>query len=198
MAYSQVGIVNLALAHIGEGAITSMGGTDKKSILAATVYDYVLDEVLSAHELGWNFAKKDAVLAQDATAPVDTTYDYRYALPSDCIKVLRVKPDGYPYEVRAGYVLTNFDNDLENIILTYVRRETNPAMYPPIFISTFSFRLAAAMAFTLVRGSSNVQDRMMVLYKETLAKAMGVNQSEDYRPDDYDEAANTDWIDAGR
>lgn len=196
MAYSDVGIASLALTHIGEGAITSLTATDRKSIAANAVYEYIRDEVLIAHERGWNFAKKRIALAQDATAPA-SGYDYRYTLPADYLKALDIEPTGTPYVIEAGYLLTDYDNDSDDLVLRYVRRENNPALFSASFVMTFSFRLAAALAFLLVRGSSAVQDRMMLAYKEALGKAMGVNQSEDYQEDD-NEDCNTDWLDAGR
>lgn len=194
MAYSQVGIINLAFARIGEGAISSISGTDAKSILAAQVWDYVLDEVLCAHT--WNFAKKRADLVQDATAPEGEEYYYRYPLPTDCLKVHKIEPALTDYKIEAGYLLTNYDNtDGDDITLHYTRRETNPAMFSPQFASVLAWRLAAEMSFRQVRGSSNVQDRMFAMYDRALIQAIGTNQSEDYVED---EAGSTSWIDAGR
>ena len=193
MAYSAIGIVNLAMARIGEGAISSLTGTDAKSILAAQVYDYVLDEVLAAHD--WNFATKIYDLSQDATSPEGTDWDYRYALPSDCLRVIGILPAKTPYVIEAGYLLTNYDNTSASLTLHYIRRETNPAMYSPHFVNTLAFRLAAEMSFKQVRGSSNVQDRMFVLYEKFLLQAKGTNQSEDYLEDENNDGS---WVEAGR
>lgn len=194
MAYSQVGIVNMAYALIGEGTISSISGTDAKSILAAQVWDFILDEVLCAHE--WNFAKKRVDLVQDATAPEGEEYNYRYPLPSDYLKVRKIEPALTDYKIEAGYLLTNYDNtDGDDITLHYTRRETNPAMFPAMFVTCLYCRLAAQVSFKQVRGSSNVQDRMFALYDRALIQAIGTNQSEDYVED---EAGSTSWIDAGR
>ena len=194
MAHSQVKIVNLAYAAIGEGAITSISGTDAKSILAAQVWDDILEEVLSEHD--WNFAKKRVALAQDATAPTGEEWEYRYALPSDYVKARGIEPAKTPYVIESGYLLTNYDNtDGDDLVLLYTRFETNPAMFSAAFISCLSFRLAAQFAFKQVRGSSNTQDRMFALYDRALIKAKGANQSEDYVED---EKGSDSWVGAGR
>lgn len=196
MAHSQVKIINMAYSAIGEGAISSIAGTDAKSILAAQVWDDILEEVLTANDRGWNFAKKRVALAQDSTAPAGDDWDYRYALPADYLKVLRISPDYTPYEIEAGYLLTNYDNSNgTDLVLYYTRLETNPAMFSPSFITCLYLRLAAQFAFRQTRGSSNVQDRMFALYDKALIKAQGVNQSENYLED---EKGSTSWVGAGR
>lgn len=196
MAYSQVGVANLALIRIGEGAISSIDGTDATSISVKQVFDYILDEVLGEHP--WNFAKKSFAMAQDVTAPVDTDYAYRYALPSDFIQAIEVKPTGVSYVIRAGYLLTNHDNTNNPLILNYTRRESNPALWSAKFINAFAFRLAAELAFRVVRGSSNVQDRMMNFYARALLQAKAANQAEDYLEDEKGASGTDSWVGAGR
>jgi hypothetical protein len=193
LAYSNVGIVNLSLARIGEGAISSIDGTDSTSILAKQVYDYVLDEVLEEHD--WTFAKKSYALAQDATAPVDPAYNFRYALPSDYIKDRGINHERMDYVIRGGYLLTNYDNTSGDLILHYTRRETNPALYSPQFINALAWRLAEEMSFRLVRGSSNVQDRCGARFARALLQAKGANQMQNYLED---EKGSTAWAGAGR
>lgn len=193
MAHSQVKIINLAYAAIGEGAITSISGMDAKSILAAQVWDDILEEVLCEHD--WNFAKKRVALAQDATAPVGEEWAYRYALPVDYLKARGVEPSPTPYVIEAGYLLTNYDNtDADDLVLFYTRNETNPAVFSAPFISCLSFRLAAQFAFRQVRGAA-AQERMFTLYDRALLKAKGANQSEDYVED---EKGSDSWLTAGR
>lgn len=193
MAYSQVGIVNVALARIGEDAITSIDGSDATSILAKQVWEYVLDEVLCAHN--WGFAKKRYALAVDATAPVGGDYDYRYALPSDYLKAIKIYPSLTDFVIEAGYLLTNYDNSNNDLVVHYIRREINPAMFSPHFIAALAWRLAGEMAFRILRESSNVQDRCMNMYDAFLTRAIGVDQGSDYV---VDEKGSTAWVNAGR
>jgi len=196
MAYSQIGIVNMAFFLIGDNPISDIAGTDERSILAAGVWDLILDEVLCAHEPGWNFAKKRVALAQDTETPAGEEYDYRYALPADYLKVLKIEPELTDYRIEAGYLLTDYDNtDGDDIILHYIRRETNPAMFSAMFATALYFRLAAQFAMKQQRGSNTIQERMFNLYASALKKAQNVNQSEDYVED---ETGSTSWLATGR
>ena len=79
MAATVESICNSALAKVGATSISSISGTDKKSVLCNLLYSKVRDKVLKAHP--WNFAIKRARLAGD----VDTFVDGDVTVGTDSI-----------------------------------------------------------------------------------------------------------------
>ena len=56
MAYSQVGIINLALSRIGKKGIAVITEDSTQAIKARAAWEYILYEVLEARD--WKFAKR--------------------------------------------------------------------------------------------------------------------------------------------
>lgn len=114
MAYTQVGVINLALGRIGVERITSVDPSVDDRIQAAdavAVWDYILDEVLEAKD--WKFAKRRVALPQSFETP-PTGYSYAYILPSDFLKFARsvkdhppVSPTGYPYKIETQDIVAD-------------------------------------------------------------------------------------------
>ena len=103
----EIVICNLALGQVGEYQITSSATSTKQYELCERYYDEVVKDVLSDHT--WNEAKKRAYLVEEADAPV-FGFSYRFELPSDLIKVIRIGDGENDYEfweVENGYILTN-------------------------------------------------------------------------------------------
>jgi hypothetical protein len=190
VAYSQIGIVNLALIRCKSPTISAMTENSVAARTALAVWEYVRDEVLQS--FGWNFSKETAELVQDTTVPDD--YDYRYAKPASCLKILSVKQEGVPivYVERGDYIYTDVDNDAYDIIMEYVTVASDYAKWPPTFIDAFSYRLAAEMGAVLT--SIDVND-MLNKYQIALTYAKGFNQGQDYVA--YESGVDS-WRDAGR
>ena len=90
---TDVGICNLALTgHLGTTPISAIGESTKAGQVCDLHYEAARDALLRAHP--WNFAIKRVALAQDGTKTTELEaleyeFDYGYALPADCLKVLR-------------------------------------------------------------------------------------------------------------
>jgi len=81
-------IYNLALGYIGEYYVEDDSATETKQYIACNrYYEQARDEVLVAHP--WNEAKRRIIIAQEADNLI-FGYDERYAIPSDCLRVLSV------------------------------------------------------------------------------------------------------------
>lgn len=222
MAYSKIGIINLALGKIGVARISSLTEDSAQCIKAVEVYDYILDEVLESAD--WRFAKRRVALSQSTTAPANTNqYDYAYPLPQDYLRTAKgTKSDPAVYPVGAyalsytslnalvqaktyDYIIealedgtkclfTNYDNSSEDLYLTYIRRVTNPGLYSAQFISALSFRLAAEVSMSLTESVQKFE-LMMNGYDRALLLAKGHNQSMDYLEDEH---GGDEWESAGR
>jgi hypothetical protein len=209
MAYSIVGIVNLALGRIGVKRLAAWPETTSpQGIAAENVWQYVRDEVLGAKD--WRFAKTRVALAQSVTEPL-SIWSYAYTLPSDFIKLARgttddpavypntIDDETYPWAIESlpdgtFCLLTNYDNSSYDIFINYIRREENPVRYSAAFINALAFRLAAELAIQLPESRAKFSD-MMNLYEMALIKAEGFNASLDSLED---ERGSDDWESAGR
>lgn len=101
MAYTQVGIVNLALGRLGVKVITTITESTPQAQAANRVWEYIRDEVLEAKL--WRFAKTRDKLARAPVSPM-YTYDYAYVLPNDFLKLAKGKepvedPPFYPVSI---------------------------------------------------------------------------------------------------
>lgn len=97
-------LYNDAMALIGEHEVTEGLTAEKQYVLCERHYPYARDEALSRHY--WNEAMKQAVLIQESPVPL-FDYEYKFALPSDCILVRSIGIDTDMWEVRGGYIYTN-------------------------------------------------------------------------------------------
>ncbi len=96
---------NEALGLLGEYQIEEgTPTTDKQYELCERYYARARQETLQAHP--WNEAIKQAMILQEATAPL-FGYDYKYAKPTDCLKVLSINEDVEHWEIQGNYILTD-------------------------------------------------------------------------------------------
>lgn len=94
MAYTKLGIINLALGKMGVAKIVgSLTEDTAERIAATTVYDYVLDQVLEARP--WFFARTRTRLYRASITPA-FGFNYAYILPSDFIRFVRPEPNHPP------------------------------------------------------------------------------------------------------
>lgn len=212
MAYSVVGIVNMALQRIGaKSSITALTDGTPNAIKANTVWEYIRDEVIEAVKP--KFATVRTVLAQSATDPANTdVYEFAYPLPVDYICLADDHEDDpavWPGDV-GPYVfeelsltdqtlclMTNYDSTTDgyyDVFLTYIRKVTDPAKYTPSFINALAFRLAAELCLTIAESGSKYE-AMMNLYLKALKKAKAGSRAQDYLEN---EKGDSSWEEAGR
>lgn len=165
---SETDIANLALSRLGNGPITSL---DENSMAAETArfhYARTRDAVLEAHP--WNFAIRRANLALDEDTPA-FEYAYSFALPEDCLKVVRTdaEANGYTdtsYRIEGRSLLCDDDT----VMIEYVRKETNPDVFSALFIDLLAQRLAAEMCVRLTQNAS-LQKGLWDVYQTKLGEA---------------------------
>jgi hypothetical protein len=207
MAYSNVGIANMALYRLGaKSRLTSLTDGSPNAVNVNTIWEYIRDEVLAAVKP--KFATVRAELAQGDTSGENTDmYEYAYPLPSDYLCLAddykndpAIYPDASPYVIEALEdgtlaLMTNYDSTTYGTLyLTYVRRVTDPAKYSPLFINAFTFRLAAELAFSIPASPGKFQ-AMYALYESAKKAAQGESRAQDYLAD---EKGSDSWVNAGR
>jgi hypothetical protein len=126
---SDTDIANLALAHLGDdAAITSFDPPDGSAQAehCARFYPIARDVCLEAH--AWTFAKRTIQLSETTTAVND--YDFVYVLPSDCLKVLRIYPEGWRRDLTGiDEFETETDEEGQKILLTDLENAV-PRLHP--------------------------------------------------------------------
>lgn len=220
MAYSEVGICNLALTRIGVKRIAALSGTDPTSQDCNAIWEYVRDEVLGVRD--WKFAKTRAALAKNATTPL-YTWLYAYTLPTLFLRlargtnndpnyypdtvdeiyypfVIEALPDGtlclftnYDNKRAAGVIGTGDDTDY-NLYINYIVKETNPTRYSANFINALAWRIATELAVMRTELKAKVS-YCESKYHSSLIVADEFNQSLDSL--DY-ERGDDSWETAGR
>lgn len=125
MAYSELGIINLALGRIGVKAITAddwATPSSTQAVKVAAVWEYIRDEVLEAAD--WKFAKKRSRLALLEETPA-SDFNYAYRLPQDFLRLASIYPNSYDYQFGAMNVMLgdypDFDPTASYTTSDYVR-----------------------------------------------------------------------------
>ena len=156
---SPVQICNVALTHLGESGLISSISPPDGSVNAgycATFYPVAKAEML---ELGnWQFATRRGTLA--VTENDSGYYEYAYALPANCLRVLKVigpeddeAGSSVVYETRNNIIYT----DTEEAVCVYTANITDSTKFSPTFVTALSFLLAAYLAGPIIKGADGVK-----------------------------------------
>lgn len=185
---SNTELCNIALSMLGSDEISDLSDESKEGYLCNRHYSRVRDAVLRAHQ--WNFAVTRVDLAEDATDPV-FEYTYRFALPTDCLRVIRTESDslGYTpnYRIEGRYVYT----DDSTCAIEYIKQVTDVTVYDALFVDVLTARLAAELAYALT-DNATLASNMRALYEEKLREARNVDAQEGAPR----EAMGSNWLDA--
>ena len=170
---SDVDVCNLALSHLGSDAqVASISPPDGSVEAGHCKRFFTLARREAIEHAPFTWAKKRVLLAE-VTNP-SSTWAHAYALPSDCIRPLRVLPgqeltslewrydwmtatDPTPstergsaqYEIEGGAILTN----QSEATLLYVRDVQDPAAWSPSFVAGLSYFLAGYLAGPIIKGT---------------------------------------------
>ena len=151
---TDVDFVNRALIMLGEEKINSLTDEDDNSVICATIYEAVRDEVLGKYP--WRCLLKKGQLAQLVTAPINE-WSYAYQLPSDRVGEIRTvfnsseigaKPFK-DYEILGNQLLT----DAEEVWVEYPYL-INESDFPAHIRTLIVFVLAARLAEPITEDSS--------------------------------------------
>ena len=165
---SVVQICNMALSNIGADARVSSISPPDGSVeagLCATFYDAARTELIEPGT--WNFTLARAALPQ--VENLSDTWSFAYALPSDCMRALRVlrksfigltvftqdlelyKPtdrDGADFDIEGGVLYTNEPD----AVLLYARDVIDTGKFTPTFTSALGYLLASYLAGPIIKG----------------------------------------------
>ena len=184
---STVDICNGALNQLGATTILSLTEDSKNARLCNSRYTQVRDAVFRSHP--WNCLQQRLELAQSTTTPA-WGYSFKYDLPGDCLRLLRILDYDSDHKVEGRSILSN--NSSMKIL--YISRVTDPNQYDENLRETLSAALAADIAYAIT-SNNTTQQNMLALYQEKLRDARFVDSTEGYNTTQEDGMA--DVIDAG-
>lgn len=179
MATTDVDICNRALSRLGTRAtISALDENSTEARTSSIWYGATRDVLLRSHD--WNFARRRVILAEQGTVP--TGWSFRYALPTDCIRLLRLSaaaPAGgaVRFEV-AGDSTSRFvlcDEPAAEAI--YTARVDDPNLYDAGFASALVDQLAAHIAYPITQKTETAV-RLAQMARTALADAMAADVNE--------------------
>lgn len=170
---STVQLFNTALARLGgeqlDRRISPQEG-DTLGALCENLFPHVLDLTLGAH--AWSFAQRRVNLALMQPVDDDAAYPYAYALPSDCVRALRL--EGFGALNRSPAYIIEGDTlraTVSGASLLYVLRITDPRLWPPSFADALAWGMAAELASAKLN-ESRKQQWAMQNYELVLERAI--------------------------
>ena len=174
---SVVNMCNSALNLLGASTISALTDDTKNARLCNQRYEPVRNRVFRSH--AWNCLHKSVQLAQNSTAPV-VEYDHAYALPSDCLRVLKIH-NGTTDSIAASldYKLEgrNIVTDIDTIFLIYIALDTDPNNYDTYLRESISHQLAADLCYAITNNAT-LANNYMTRADERLREARFIDATE--------------------
>ena len=151
---SVVNMCNSALNLLGASTIAALTDDTKNAKLCNQRYEPVRNRVFRSH--AWNCLHKRVQLARNSTAPV-VEYSYAYALPSDCLRILKIH-NGTTDSIASAldYKLEgrNIVSDEGTIYLIYIALDTDPNNYDVYLQESIAAVLAADIAYAVTNNAT--------------------------------------------
>lgn len=185
---SPVQIANMALAHVGASAITSITSpSNKRERLCALFFDEARLRTLRSGR--WTCVSKRAEIALDATSPV-WGFSNRYALPSDFVRLISIQNarGRVKWEIEGGFLYCDLEAPLG---IKYVYDEPDTEKYDSILTTALSYSLAIDLVEQLTQ-SNTKQQNVTAMFEYWVAQAKKANAQEQ-SPQELQQGS---WLDA--
>ena len=174
---SVVDICNSALNLLGASTISALTDDSKNARLCNQRFEPVRNRVFRSH--AWNCLHKRVQLAQNSTAPV-VEYSHAYALPSDCLRVLKIHngttdsiASALDYKLEGRNIVT----DEGTVFIIYIALDTDPNNYDTYLQESISHQLAADLAYA-VTNNATLAEKYMTRADERLREARFIDATE--------------------
>ena len=174
---SVVNICNSALNLIGASTISALTEDTKNARLCNQRYEPVRNRVFRGHN--WNCLIKKVQLAANSTDPV-MEYAKSYALPSDCLRVLKIHngttdsiASDLDYKIEGKNIVT----DETTVYLDYIALDTDPNNYDVYLREAISHQLAADLAYAITNNAT-LANNYMTRADERLREARFIDATE--------------------
>lgn len=182
MSFTKFDICTTASYLNGGEDIASFDDDTREARLCSRLYDTTKRNLLQSHP--WVFAKKQQALAKTTEENIFTDYEYIFALPSDCLRVLKVETSPTRYNIIGNRIHSNVDP--LNVLYIY---EPEEADLPEYFVRCLEFAIAELLAASMAQDES-LTSLMNSLKKEAIANAKLID-SQTKPPGTIDDSAFT-------
>ena len=174
---SIVNICNSSLNLLGASTISALTEDTKNARLCNQRYEPVRNRVFRSHN--WNCLIKRVQLAANSTDPV-VEYAKSYALPSDCLRVLKIHngttdsiASNLDYKIEGRNLVT----DQTTVYLVYIALDTDPNNYDTYLREAISHQLAADLAYAITNNAT-LANNYMTRADERLREARFIDATE--------------------
>ena len=174
---SIVNICNSSLNLLGASTISALTEDTKNARLCNQRYEPVRNRVFRSHN--WNCLIKRVQLAANSTDPV-VEYAKSYALPSDCLRVLKIHngttdsiASNLDYKIEGRNLVT----DQTTVYLVYIALDTDPNNYDSYLREAISHQLAADLAYSITNNAT-LANNYMARADERLREARFIDATE--------------------
>jgi len=174
---SAVDIANSALNLLGASTISAFTDDSKNARLVNQRYEPVRNRVFRSH--AWNCLHKRVQLAQNSTAPV-VEYSHAYALPSDCLRVLKIHngtTDSIASSIDYKLEGRNIVTDEGTVFIIYIALDTDPNNYDTYLQESIAHQLAADLCYAITNNAT-LANNYMVIADERLREARFIDATE--------------------
>jgi len=174
---SVVNMCNSALNLLGASTIAALTDDTKNARLCNQRYEPIRNRVFRSH--AWNCLHKRVQLAQNSTAPI-VEYDHAYALPSDCLRVLKIHngttdsiASALDYKLEGRNIVT----DIDTVFLIYIALDTDPNNYDTYLREAISHQLSADLCYAITNNAT-LANQYMTRADERLREARFIDATE--------------------
>lgn len=182
MSAESLRVINKAIALVNGNVIASVDDGSREAVIADLNYEDDVETELTKRP--WKFARKLALLVEDADTPIDTDWDYAMAFPAGVLSLRTVLKDGKPieYEIihdEAGdkFIGTDENEDCYAVFTFRAAEDDWPADFEKAFVKR-------QMAHFL-RGEERYSDaREMDEDADASFKSAGINHAQEEPPKD--------------
>ena len=174
---SVVNMCNSALNLLGASTIAALTDDTKNARLCNQRYEPIRNRVFRSH--AWNCLHKRVQLAQNSIAPV-IEYSHAYALPSDCLRVLKIHngttdsiASALDYKLEGRNIVT----DIDTVFVIYIALDTDPNNYDTYLRESISHQLAADLCYAITNNAT-LANQYMTRADERLREARFIDATE--------------------
>ena len=187
MITDKLGVVNLALRHLGMNKVNDLNGLDPSTIVMLDFWDTCVESVFGGHQ--WSFASVQAALVKSSSdVPLGWLFAYDHPT-TNAASVWTVYNEG-TYDEKDSQDFDQFlvpstgnkilVSNLDEAYCEYTYYIEDPTKWDKNFVHAVSYFLAAS-ACNLLTGDMDKAQKMMLVYTGLMAEVKRVDSFESYK-----------------
>lgn len=175
---TKIEIANAALAHAGQGSISSLSSDTAEADFINRIYTIKLREALALHS--WRFARQFVQLSRLTALSISKSLP-QYQLPTDHVRTVGLQVDGvdfHDFEQTTDKLLVGAAGESSVVVLEYTTAAVTESSLGAHFVPIFSLLLGSACALSLARDRELAGDLYSDMYKIGLPIARSIDSQQ--------------------